>query len=116
MARVLYVITELDIGGAEKALFELATRLSRDAYEPEVACLAGEGPLAERLRDRGVPVHVLGARGTWDVRVLWRLRGLAAGCDLVHSFLYHANMAARVAAAGAGVSAVVSSARAVNSL
>ena len=111
MTRILYVITELDVGGAEKALFELATRLDREIYEPEAACLMGEGPLAESLRERGVPVHLLDARGKWDLRVVWRLRRLMAGFDVVHSFLFHANMAARLAALGAGVGAVVASAR-----
>lgn len=111
MTRILYVITELDVGGAERALVELATRLDRERYAPEVACLAGEGPLAEPLRERGIPVHCLAARGRWDLRVLWRLRKLAAGFDLVHSFLYHANMATRIAAMGSGVGAVVCAAR-----
>ena len=111
MARILYVITELDVGGAERTLVELATRVRREAYEPEVACLTGEGPLVEPLRARGVAVHLLGARGKWDVRVLWRLRRLMAGADLVHSFLFHANLAVRLAAVGAGVGAVVASAR-----
>ena len=111
MTRVLYVITELDVGGAENALCELATRLDRKTFEPEVACLAGEGPLADRLRSAGVPVHLLGARGKWDVRVLWRLRRLLGRFDLVHSFLFHANMVARLAAIGSGVRAVLSAAR-----
>ena len=109
--RLLYVITELDIGGAENALCELATRLDRQAFQPEVACLQGEGPLAGRLRARGVDVHTLGARGKWDRRVLWRLRRLLRRADLAHSFLFHANMATRIAAIGAGLAAVVSSAR-----
>ncbi|HUT34748.1 MAG TPA: glycosyltransferase [Planctomycetota bacterium] len=111
MNRILYVITELDVGGAEKALVALATRLNRAAYEPQVACLSGRGPLGADLRERGIPVHFLGARGWWDVRALWRLRRLARQADIVHSFLYHANMAARLAAVGTRVAAVVSSAR-----
>ncbi len=111
MNRILYVITELDVGGAEKALFELATSLSRAAYEPHVACLSGHGPLAADLAQRGVPVHFLDAGGSWDIRVLWRLRRLLTQADIVHSFLYHANMVARLAAVGAGVAAVVCSAR-----
>lgn len=110
MDRILYVITELDVGGAEKALFELATRLNPAAYEPEVACLSGRGPLAEELGRRGIPVHILGARGWWDLRALWRLRRLARQADIVHSFLYHANMAARLAAVGTRA-IVVASAR-----
>jgi starch synthase (maltosyl-transferring) len=111
MTRLLYIITELDVGGAENALCELATRLDRQAFQPEVACLYGEGPLAGRLRARGVDVHPLGARGKWDLRVLWRLRRLLRRADLAHSFLFHANMVTRVAAIGAGLAAVVSSAR-----
>jgi len=110
MSRVLYVITELDVGGAEKALAELATRLTRAAYGPEVACLSGRGPLGVHLRERGIPVHFLEARGWWDARALWRLRRLIRGADIVHSFLYHANMAARLAAIASGA-IVVGSAR-----
>jgi starch synthase (maltosyl-transferring) len=98
------------VGGAEKALCELATGLGA-AFQPEVACLGGEGPLGAPLRARGVPLHVLGARRKWDLRVLWRLRRLIKGADIVHSFLFHANMAARLAAIGTGVTAVVCSAR-----
>jgi starch synthase (maltosyl-transferring) len=111
MTHVLYVITELDVGGAERTLCELAMRLSRDAYEPEVACLMGRGPLAGQLDRAGVPVHTLDARRKWDLGALWRLRKLVRQADIVHSFLYHANMAARFAAMGAGAAAVISSAR-----
>jgi len=111
MTQVLYVITELDVGGAERTLCELATRLSRNAFEPEVACLTGHGPLADALEAAGVPVHFIEARGAWDLGAFWRLRRLIGRADIVHSFLYHANMAARIAAVGAGASAVISSAR-----
>ena len=111
MSRILYVITELEIGGAEKTLFELATRISRHGFEPQVATLGGLGPLGQELCAQGVPVHPLGARGRWDVRVVWRLRRLVREADIVHSFLFHANMAARFAALATGVTAVVSSAR-----
>jgi len=111
MSRILYVITELDVGGAENALYELATRLDRNAFQPQVACLSGQGPVAVRLRQRGIPVHSLGARAKWAVRVVWRLRRLIREADIVHSFLFHANMAARLAAIWTGVRAVVSAAR-----
>ena len=109
--RILYAITELDVGGAEKALAQLATRLDRDAFAPEVACLAGQGPIAALLRQNGVPVHLLKARGKLDVRALWRLRKLCRTADIVHSFLFHANIAARLAAIATGTAAVISAAR-----
>ncbi|MBM4041719.1 MAG: glycosyltransferase, partial [Planctomycetes bacterium] len=108
MSRILYVITELDVGGAEKALCELAAGLNRAAYEPQVVCLTGHGPLGGELLRRAVPVRFLEARGFWDVRLLWRLRRLIRQADIVHSFLYHANMAARLAAVGTGAIVVCS--------
>jgi len=112
MARILYVITELGVGGAEKALFELATRL-RDGFDPQVVSLTTEGPVGGMLIASGIPVRALGARGKADIRALWRLRRIIRESrpEIVHSFLFHANMAARLAAVGTGVAAVVCSAR-----
>jgi len=76
MTRVLYVITELDIGGAERSLCELARRLDRERFAAQVACLTGEGALVEPLRESGVPVHLLRACCKSDLRALWRLRRL----------------------------------------
>jgi glycosyltransferase involved in cell wall biosynthesis len=111
MTRVLYVITELDIGGAERALCELARRLDRQRFTPQVACLTGEGPLVEPLRESGVPVHLLGACCKADLRALWRLRQLLREADVAHSFLFHANLLTRLAAIGTSARAVISSAR-----
>ncbi|MFP4057986.1 MAG: glycosyltransferase [Candidatus Brocadiia bacterium] len=111
MTRILYVITELDVGGAENTLFHLATGLDRDLFEPRVAALFGDGPVAQRLRRRDIPVQSLGGRRRWPLAALWRLRRLAAQADIVHSFLFHANLAARLAVLGARPAAVVASAR-----
>lgn len=111
MTRILFAITELDAGGAELALCELATRLDRARFEPQVAVLCGDGPVAARIRERGIPVHCLGAWGKTDVRVLWRLRRLLRQADLAHSYLFHANLATRFAAVRAGLAAVVCAAR-----
>jgi len=112
MARILYVITELDVGGAERALYELATRL-RDRFEPQVVSLTTAGPLGGMLMAAGIPVRALEARGKADLRALWRLRRAIRESqpDIVHSFLFHANMAARFAAVASGAAAVVCSAR-----
>jgi len=111
MTRLLYVITELDTGGAEQTLCHLATRLNRATYQPAVACLAGEGRMGTPLRDAGIPVHLLHARGKWDIRPFWRLRRLLRDADMAHSFLFHANLLTRFAAVGRGLAAVLSSAR-----
>ncbi len=97
---IAYVITDLDRGGgAEKCLYELVTRLPRDRYAPKVFCLKGEGAVAQRLRAAGVPVRCLGwtaLRAPYGMVQLARRFG-ESEAPLVHSFLFHANMAARIA-------------------
>jgi glycosyltransferase involved in cell wall biosynthesis len=46
--KILFVITKSVWGGAGKYVYDLATSLPRDAFEPVVA-LGGNGPLAEKL-------------------------------------------------------------------
>ena len=111
--RILYVITELDPGGAEKALHSLVARLDRERFAPEVACLSGDGEVGRWIEAEGVAVHRLHLRA-WNAPLaavrLWRLmrRGQF---DLVHTFLFHANVLGRLATRLAAIPAVVSSVR-----
>lgn len=93
------LITELDPGGAERALVEIATRLDRRVWRPSVIGLGPEGALAQPLRDAGIDVECLGVRPRRPVQALTRLvRALRKRRPrLVQSFLFHANLAARLA-------------------
>ncbi|GHS98243.1 glycosyl transferase [Planctomycetales bacterium] len=95
---ILELITSLGAGGAERVVFELATRLPQVA----VAALDGRGVFADRLRARGVAVYDLGARRKTDVAVIWRLRRLLRELRprVLHTHLFHANLVGRLAAAG----------------
>ena len=57
---VALVITELDVGGAEKSLVTLATGLNRRCWAPRVFALGPEAPLAAPIRAAGVEVECLG--------------------------------------------------------
>ena len=101
--RVLNVIETLGLGGAERLLLTTHRRLDRSLVEPEIACLFGPNPLAEELRGAGVCVHELGLRGPRDVPAgVLRLRKLIGDrrFDVVHTHLYYANLAGRLAAWG----------------
>jgi starch synthase (maltosyl-transferring) len=102
---VTLVITDLNVGGAERMLVALATRLDRRRWRPSVICLDRAGPLAERIRSAGVPVDCLEVSPRRPHRALVRLaRTLARQTPwLVQSFLFHANLAARLAAPLAGL-------------
>lgn len=103
-SRVLLLITELDPGGAERIVLDLATGLK--AFSPVVAALSGTGSYAARLRAAGVETIDLGARSVWQFpRALFRLRRLLSSgrFTLLHTHLYHANIIGRLAAAGTGI-------------
>jgi glycosyltransferase involved in cell wall biosynthesis len=111
--RIAFCVTDLDPGGAERALVQIVTRLDRRRWEPHVFCLDAGGVLVDELRGAGVQVVCLGARRPRDVLVVWRLyRRLAAlRPALLQTFLFHANIVGRLAGAAARVPMIVSGVR-----
>ncbi|MCA8983047.1 MAG: glycosyltransferase [Planctomycetaceae bacterium] len=106
---VIFCITDLDSGGAERALTRIAGRLERAEWDPTVICLGPRGEMADELESLRIPVIALGATSRWDARILFRL--VAAFKRLrpavVQTFLFHANLLGRLAARLAGVRCVV---------
>jgi len=111
--RLLFLITELDIGGAEKTLYELVRRLDRRQFEPAVACLTGRGPIGEWLEKEGIRVFHIGMNSWWDLPAWFRLRRILKEQrpHVLHTFLFHANLAGRLAAIASGVRKVICSVR-----
>ncbi len=97
---VSLVITDLDVGGAERALVALARGLDRSRWNPQVICLGREGALADPLREAGLPVVSLDAQPSRPAQALFRLAKALRSQrpELVQSFLFHANVASRLAA------------------
>ncbi len=53
--KILYMITKSNWGGAQRYVYDLATRLPRNNFEVTVVC-GGEGELVARLRDADIRV------------------------------------------------------------
>lgn len=104
-ARILYVITDLQTGGVPLHLHRLATQLDPSEFEPLVLSLAPPGPVADLLERDGVPTASCLARGPLDFPALLRLRRIIKRFDphLVHSLLFHANIAMRLVGPLAGI-------------
>src|SRR4051794_1341158 len=60
--RIALVITDLDVGGAERAMVNLARGLDPRRWSVRVIALGPEGELAARLREHGIACECLGAR------------------------------------------------------
>jgi glycosyltransferase involved in cell wall biosynthesis len=98
--RICLVITELDPGGAERALVRLACGLQERNIDVFVVSLkplprSSRRQLVDQLDEQGIPITSLDIRNRFAF-----LRGAAAlrdlldtyQPDLVHSFLHHANI------------------------
>jgi glycosyltransferase involved in cell wall biosynthesis len=101
---ITLAITDLDVGGAERALVALVTRLDRRRWLPSVACLGPEGALVAPLREAGIEVICLDVSRRNPPGAVFRLAGAFRKLRprLVQSFLFHANIASRLAAPLAG--------------
>ena len=111
---IAFCITDLDRGGAERALSQLVLGLDRQAWLPRVYCLGPRGHFTDVLEAAGVTVECFGGRGLLSFpRVLVRLsRALRRFRPAVlQTFLFHANLVGRIAGRLAGVPIIVSGIR-----
>jgi starch synthase (maltosyl-transferring) len=102
---ICLLITDLNIGGAEKAMVNLALGLPRNRWRVHVINLGGEEPLAERLRTGGVTVHCLGISKRKPFQAIRKLTATLRQIrpHLLQCFMFHSNVAGRLAALQARV-------------
>ncbi|MGI9628588.1 MAG: glycosyltransferase [Longimicrobiales bacterium] len=103
MKKVLIVIESLARGGAERLLVTTLTHLDRRRFDVTVVSLFGPNPLADEIRGLGIEVLEYGLAGPRDlIRAVFRLRRTIRErhVDVVHTHLFSANVAGRVAALG----------------
>jgi len=107
---ILHLITELNIGGAEKVVAQIAAHLSKDRYNTLVSCLYDPGLVADEIVKNGIQVVDLGTRSKWDVRAAYQLFRLLRreNIQILHSHLFHANLLGRIAGKMAGVPIIIS--------
>ncbi|HET7909277.1 MAG TPA: glycosyltransferase [Nitrospira sp.] len=96
--KVMLLAVGLGVGGTETHVLELASGIDRSKFDVMVCSLKGAGRLVDELRRRGIRVVCLDGRGTFDVRVLVRLWTLIRHerPDVIQSFLFWANLSARL--------------------
>ncbi|HSC71764.1 MAG TPA: glycosyltransferase, partial [Candidatus Methylomirabilis sp.] len=111
---LLFLVTNLDRGGAEKMVTRWAIGLPRRKYAVQVAALQGRSrAVASDLNQAGIPVHDLGMAWKGDLRVLSRLAGLLRreGVQILFTLMFHPTLLGRLVGSLCGVSIRVSSER-----
>ncbi|HKA86556.1 MAG TPA: hypothetical protein VKE22_02785, partial [Haliangiales bacterium] len=74
---VLYIMDSLGVSGRTKGIIDLALQLDPARYRP-VFCSLGEesSALADRLRERAIPIEMMPLRPGLRPDGVWRLRSL----------------------------------------
>ncbi len=91
MKRILLMAHQLNLGGTERQLTEIAKSLDRTRFEPHVGCFHSEGIRAGELRAAGIPILRLPVTSFLSPTALsggWQLRRYIRDkhIDLVHTF------------------------------
>jgi glycosyltransferase involved in cell wall biosynthesis len=107
--RVLYVIDSVATGGAERSLLEMAPHCSSNDVALEVAILRDVRGLRREFELSGTPVHVVPG-GPSRLGWVTGIRRLAADRrpDLIHTTLFDADQAGRIAGRIEGIPVVSS--------
>jgi len=106
--KLVFIITGLSTGGAEMMLLKVLERLDA-RFSPHVISLTSLGEIGPRIQALGIPVEALGMQPGLPnplafFRLMRRLRSLKP--DVVHTWMYHADLLGGLAARLAGVGAI----------
>lgn len=110
---VLLMVRELNLGGSERQMAEIAKALDRSRFDPRAGCFRPAGLRAADLRAAGVPIVQFPVPSLVSIQGALRIAAYVRehNIRLVHTFDTPANLYGVPAARMAGSTAVVSSQR-----
>src|SRR5260370_32308772 len=97
--RLVHIINDVSIGGAEMMLYKLLSETDRERFEPIVVALRNRGELHRRIEALNVPVYNVAMRlplrrPTSSCRLIRLIRRLNP--DLIQGCIYNVDPAAPV--------------------
>ncbi|MEP7381410.1 MAG: glycosyltransferase [Gemmatimonadota bacterium] len=114
--RVAYCLDSFELGGTELNAVRTAEQVDRTRFDLSFIALSDRGPLAARVRDAGIPIHVFPLQGFFSLQMLRSARRLVrhlreAHIDVVHAHDIYSNIFAVPCARMARVPMVIASRR-----
>jgi len=110
MKKTLFRITNnLNIGGVQKRLLETLPELL-PYFNIHIIVYKERGALAEEFEKRGIKVHFIPSRTTWDISCILKIKNLLKkyNADIVHTHSYGGCIKGAIAAKLAGVKKIIS--------
>ena len=113
---ILYLVVGLEIGGTEIQLLELLKKLDRRKYNPIVCSIKEKGIVADDIEKTDIRVESLSIRNRFNLLALPRLVKILRRerIDILHTFLFWANILGRFTGRIARVPIIISSEECIN--
>ena len=113
--KILIVVSNLEFGGAQRQIIELVNNIDHSKYIMYICSLSNYIPLANRLK-RKDSVYIINKKFKYDLQVVYYLYRLISKLkiDIVHSYLFDADIASRLAGKMAKVAVIINSERNTN--
>ena len=110
---IVLVIDNLEYGGAQRQVVELANHIDPSRFDVHICSLSKYVPLAKRLVGRERHLHIITKKGKYDLTVVPRLAMLLhrLKAEIVHGYLFAAEIATRLAGWLAGTPLIFGSER-----
>ncbi len=115
--KITFLITGLELGGAEVLVKDIVTELAADkTYSVSVISLSSIGPIGAYLQAQGISVIACSDKKKGDLLRIWRLyRAIVhERPDILHSHLFHANILGRICGTIARVPRIYSTIHNIN--
>ncbi|HCG76369.1 MAG: hypothetical protein CO162_02405 [bacterium (Candidatus Ratteibacteria) CG_4_9_14_3_um_filter_41_21] len=107
--KVIHLIEDLKIGGAERVVANIAEGLDKERYQISIWCLAGGGEIADELKAKGIDLKILGIGNYHNPLNILKLILLLKKerFNIVHMHGYFATTIGRIAARISGIPILV---------
>lgn len=114
--RIIHLTTDSAIGGTERMILQTVRGLDKNRFESIVAALIAGGPLGKICVQENILFYTPCFKSKFDFFAVIRLfRYLKKSkADILHTYLFHANILGRVLGRMAGIKVIISSQRNVD--
>jgi glycosyltransferase involved in cell wall biosynthesis len=113
--RILFIIDDLRIGGAQRQLLELVKNINKSEFEVTLVSLSTKiiDLLRELKQQRYIDIKLINHKGKFSLATILALIKLLRSIkpDIVHTYLFTASLYGRIAAKLSGIPVIISTGR-----
>lgn len=110
MIKLAHITSDLSVGGAQRVLYNLLSRMDQERFQCWVISLKDIGPIGERISELGIPAKTMEMKPFWRkpwklVKLIMLLRQIQP--DLIQTWMYHGDFVGGLSAKFLGNSQVI---------